>query len=393
MKRKFRFLAWIFVICALSVARTFCSVGVVALAVKTTTRRQVERIAKNDFQPNIHYLHSLGKEFLETPVLITGVLDPSECEQMCYSLMAVSDMLDVNVQRKRKGREAGSTELYHCMLEQGISAVMDSTHDDSRLIFEEGLLERDASLQVLSRRLIAAQEALFTDEDWLQHFPPQLKPSSCVVIAGEGATSTLHRDPLEWTGTSVCLEGSKVWRFLPPVPNVSAVDDSLDSYRLASIAWDEYDTPISAGWQSDYNLYNTRHNDIPSAQSLDELNDTKKWKLMDEIAADTIKLQPNTLQQSTLWTAVQRPGDLLIIPAHWWHQTYALEPSIAIASQRCGTVRDAPRLVHHILETTSLIKDKDVCRRVLRDTYTNGIHGTPKEIVSNLFKELSYFLQ
>ena len=173
--------------------------------------------------------------------------------------MGVASKLHVAVQRKRQTMNGTSIrlDLQECTLEQGIHAVMDSCHTDSRLIFEEGLLERGESsalVSLKSKRLAAVQESLFTDEDWLQHFSSNTKPSSCVVIAGEGATSTLHRDPLEWTGTSVCLEGTKVWRFLPPSPNVTAVDELLNSYRLESIAWDEHNIALSAGWQSDYNL-------------------------------------------------------------------------------------------------------------------------------------------
>ena len=314
----------------------------------------MDRVAKTDFNAHIHYLHSSLDKFGETPVLVTGALQPRECEKLCDLVMSESDRVQVSLQRKRNVKNTTNTELYHCTLKQGIHAVMSSTHQDSRLIFQEGLLESHKHFQLVSERISQAQESVFCDdEDWFQHFPSQVKPSSCVIIAGEGATSTLHRDPLEWTGTSLCLEGSKVWRFVPPSPNVTAIDNLLKCYRLDSIAWEDYDIPLSAGWQSDYNLYDRRANEIPSAQSLDEMKPERKWKLTEDIAADLTQLQPNT-QISSMWTAVQRPGDLMIIPAHWWHQTYALEPSIAVASQRCGALRDAPRVVHHILEKTCI---------------------------------------
>ena len=347
-----------------------------------TQMRSVDRIAKTDFHVETHYHHSPQDTFMETPILVENVLDSCTCEEICDVLLSAN--LEVNVQRKQKER---STDIYHVTLEQGVHVIMASQHDDSCLIFEEGLLEREPSLQMISERLMGARESLFTDEDWLAHFPTEVEPTSCVVIAGEGATSTLHRDPLEWTGTSLCLEGTKIWRFVPPMPNVAAIDDALASYRLNSIAWDENDLPISAGWQSNFNLFDKRSKDIPSARSFDEMEPSEKWKEMEAIATDVLSLQPN-VKVSQLWTAVQKPGDLLIIPAYWWHQTYALEPSVAVASQRCGTKRDAPRLVRHILETSGLIHDTETVKGLLRDSYEDGSES-PREIINKLFTKLA----
>merc|ERR1711983_229432 len=52
-------------------------------------------------------------------------------------------------------------------------------------------------------------------------------------------------------------------------------------------------------------------------------------------------------------TAIQHPGDLLLIPAHWWHQTYAPLPSLAVASQRCGAKVDGANVIRHVLKTAN----------------------------------------
>jgi len=391
-------LSWVSAIFLL--ARRHYSVGAFAFRVGATDINTVQAIPASDFDPDIHYRHDDNHEFPETPVLLESVLDLYECEKMvCDTLMAAaSESTIVTLQRKLKsvtGKQETSMELHDCTLTQGIDAIMDSTHADSRFIFQEGLLEQDNQLALnsLSKRLYAAQESLFTDEDWLQHFPSDIRPSSCVVMAGEGATSTLHRDPLEWTGTSLCLEGTKVWRFMAPSPTVQVVDELLHSYRLESIAWDdEHDTALSAGWQSDFNLFDTRSDDVPSAQALDEMESVKKCELMTSIARDTSKLEPNLPLDSTkIYSVIQKPGDLLVIPAHWWHQTYGLEPSIAVASQRCGTIRDAPRLVHHILETAGLAHDVEMYKRLYQDSFEDSTEP-PRQIVGRLFQDIAVSL-
>jgi hypothetical protein len=390
--------SWVHVSAIFLLARRHYSVGALAFRVGATDINTVQTIPAPDFDPDIHYRHDDNHQFPETPVLVESVLDPYECETMCDTLMAASDSTIVTLQRKLKsvtGKQETSMELHDCTLTRGIDAIMDSTHADSRFVFQEGLLEQDnqlLALNSLSKRLYAAQESLFTDEDWLQHFPSDMRPSSCVVMAGEGATSTLHRDPLEWTGTSLCLEGTKVWRFMAPSPTVQVVDELLHSYRLESIAWDgdEHDTALSAGWQSDFNLFDTRSDSVPSAQALNEMESVQqKYELMMSIARDTSKLEPNLPLDSTkIYSVIQKPGDLLVIPAHWWHQTYGLEPSITVASQRCGTIRDAPRLVHHILETAGLAHDVEMYKRLYQDSFEDSTEP-PRQIVGRLFQDIA----
>jgi hypothetical protein len=71
---------------------------------------------------------------------------------------------------------------------------------------------------------------------------------------------------------------------------------------------------------------------------------------LDSLSLDGNLLSPNLPSDLSpiIHTVVQKAGDLLLIPAHWWHQTYGFEPSVAVASQRCGTL-DAERVFQHIL--------------------------------------------
>ena len=172
-----------------------------------------------------------------------------------------------------------------------------------------------------------------------------------MIFAGEGARSTLHRDPFEWTGLSLCLEGSKVWRFVSAERDgIAAVDGLLGAYRLVSETWGS----ISAGWQSDESLFKTRREDVPSARTLANMADADRRRAIDDVAQSDTALEAS-LNGLVCETLVQHAGDVVVIPRGYYHQTYALEASVAVASQRCG-LHDAHTVVNHILETTDNTK-------------------------------------
>ena len=45
-------------------------------------------------------------------------------------------------------------------------------------------------------------------------------------------------------------------------------------------------------------------------------------------------------------------GEMVLIPARWWHQTYALEPSVAVASQHVGR-HNAGDMIAHSLDVAA----------------------------------------
>jgi hypothetical protein len=272
----------------------------------------------------------------------------------------------ITLQQRDKVQQ--KTKLYECTLDQAIDLMMcQSNHTQSMIAFCEGLLEnvRDGT-QFNGKQQLALKD---DNIDWFDSFPPEFRPTDCVILAGEGATSTLHRDPFEWTGTSLCLEGTKLWRFISPSNSTSssddgenalqAIDDLVGAYRLPSVAWDdESGVSLSAGWQSDSSLYSDRDASVPSAKALSEMEDSARFTTLENIALEwPTSLHPNfDTNNCSCWTIIQKPGDLLLIPAHWWHQTYALEPSLAVSSQRCGSTIDAARVIRHILSTTSTLE-------------------------------------
>jgi hypothetical protein len=410
----------------MTTTRVHCIAILVAFTVASALQIQsVPRVKIFDSDKHYYHEHSPTGEassprdlFYETPVLVENVLPLDKCEAICDRLMMSGEDLRVTVQRKTKrsdGNDQPTTRLYECKLSRAIDLMMQSKPDDCFFCFSEGLLDGngDAMHETIAL-LTSVRENLFTgnkkakDHDLFDYFPPEVKPSDCVILAGEGATSTLHRDPFSWTGTSLCLEGSKIWRFVPPPglqrvitgsngkSSVSEVDNLMKSYRLPSSAWNrgesgDNEVTISAGWQSDFSLYALKSPGIRSAREWSEEECGSKLEDMTSIAMSTDLLAPSpdikNNENISIWTVVQNPGDLLVIPAFWWHQTYALEPSLAIASQRCGLHRDTARVIEHILETSGT-NEKVAEQSVLLNKHSFADQD-PELIVSALFDQLS----
>ena len=422
-------------------ARVFPAIALISVIGRTQTMttsglqtiQSVPRVSADAFDCQKHYYHthppieedptvSFDEQdlFYETPVLVEKALS-DKCELITDQLLQSADDLKVTVQRKTKhtskvrgNKQQSTTKLYECSFNQAVDLMMQSTPDDCFFCFSEGLLNnghdgQEKDMEEIVSILDSSKERLFNDCDLFQSFPDEIKPSDCVILAGEGATSTLHRDPFSWTGTSLCLEGSKVWRFIAPpgancaIPEsngesgVSQIDETLKSYRLQSSAWDRgssdeesgfVEVPLSAGWQSDFSLYETRSPGIPSARDWSDIGIDSRMKDMTSIALSAESLKPSAVldenQDLVIWTVVQNPGDLLVIPAYWWHQTYALEPSLAIASQRCGLDRDAARVVHHVLETSGAEKSNHPLLK--RESFKGK---DPELIISALLDQLA----
>jgi hypothetical protein len=336
---------------------------------------------------------------LDRPILIIDALTSSACEQLCDEWIQAVGSKTIQVQHKHKKRQgsATTTTIYECTVSQCLDVLMQSTPQNSYFAFVEGLLDANESLASLRATLTDTRESLFPNKtNWFDLFPTNIKPSDCVVLAGTGATSTLHRDPFEWTGTSLCLEGRKLWRFLSPS---DGWDARLESYRLASTAWDADTTEaneltLSAGWQSDLSLYEAVPSEqMPTARELADSCEADPETYLEELACTNRYLTPIEkihARAGVDWCAVvQHPGELLIIPALWYHQTYAPEPSLAVASQRCGSSLDIARVVNHILSLQPQRKN-DVLPMPLQkllDVKNNG-SADPQSSVALLFDYL-----
>ncbi|GMH82138.1 hypothetical protein TrVE_jg12990 [Triparma verrucosa] len=260
------------------------------------------------------------------PILISNVLTPSEANSLASSFYDIYSNAILPMQTKI------DQTVYHedVPLSTFLNTVNTSTHTSPIFCFAEGLL----SDSPLSSDLTSIRDSVFSpfDPDWFQSFPSSIRPTDCVVLSGAGSTSTLHRDPFEWTGTSLCLSGKKTWRFIKSTP---AIESTLSMKRVPSIAWCEID--LSAGWESPNTLFSIVDSFVPAGL-------TPEPKTSDDLRPD-IPLPEGT----EVYEVTQNEGDFIIIPKNWIHQTYSTVSSLAVASQRCG-LGDVKSVMEHMGE-------------------------------------------
>ena len=317
------------------------------------------------------------------------------------------------------GSQSAATSLLESTLGDFVELCFESGHDASYFLLDEDLLgDFDRAecelrstralrgIRILPQRpnkhRLELPSMLFPDGDWFNLFPSPVRPKQpCLIMGGAGARSSLHCDPMSWTGWNYLVEGSKLWTLFPPDDDdgddedgggdelglrddpaqaaaaksgASRLEESLSSKRLESSAWDEGVYNISAGWESPFDLYHRRlpgngqSGDWPSASALGVMPTVTRDDALKRIqkaaqnehpfAPSSQRLDLNgassgeglptedcgergseveaTMNSSPLRrriTILQREGELLLIPPKWWHQTYHLEPSVAIAGQ------------------------------------------------------------
>jgi len=151
-----------------------------------------------------------------------------------------------------------------------------------------------------------------------------------MILSGSGASSTFHRDPFEWTGTSLLLQGEKIWRFIKSTPKIEQL---LEMESVVSEAWGDLD--VSAGYQSPHTLYKRVDSFLPATFT--------------PTPSSGSDLRPDLNLDVECYEVLQKPGDIIIIPKDWIHQTYSINDTISCASQRCG-VGDVKSVLGHMAE-------------------------------------------
>jgi hypothetical protein len=118
-------------------------------------------------------------------------------------------------------------------------------------------------------------------------------------VGGKGARSSLHVDMYNWTGWNALVVGSKRWRFLPP----STSPDTTYSYRNPN------KRGFIAGYKSAATLFHSQGKCV------------------------VVPLAFPNLRHAVVYETIQKPGEVVMIPPGWWHETLHLGFTTAIASQ------------------------------------------------------------
>ena len=218
-----------------------------------------------------------------------------------------------------------------------------SQHHDSILVMDENLLAGGGLL---------AEAPCYLKEDWFQEFPEMLRPSqTCLILGGRGSRSDLHADPLSWTGWNSLLEGSKAWRFYGEASfqkNVRPFGIKSEHVELCS---------IGASFVSPVDTYATG-TDFERPFSL-----TADFARFPEMSK-----APQPLEY------VQKAGETLIFPGHWWHQTYHLGATVGLAGQILNH-RNLRRVMGHVIDWCGLEVDERIWEK------------SPQEVIAQVLGE------
>ncbi|CAK9016003.1 unnamed protein product [Durusdinium trenchii] len=247
-------------------------------------------------------------------VLVLRDTFPKICRDRSYLHAFLEQCGDVELcyQRNCQGVVTKSKASLHKVQKQ----LLFSCHDDSILVMDENILS-------------SGTEALLEDapsylkDDWFRHFPQMLRPSPlCLILGGVGARSDLHADPLSWTGWNCLLEGSKTWRFYCHEPA---------------------DSPAFSATRRPFGIKSGPHELCSIGTGMASHEDT--WALGCQLKA------------SEPLEYVQRPGETLIFPGHWWHQTYHLTATVGFAGQLLNQ-RNLRRVMEHVTDWCGMTMDK-----------------------------------
>ncbi|CAJ1423816.1 unnamed protein product [Effrenium voratum] len=229
---------------------------------------------------------------------------------------AVSDQrCEVQFKRMTAGKEPVKSGA---ALAEVQTLLAESRGEDSVLLMDETLLAPFA-------QRILEQAPAYLQSDWFHLFPPSWQPSPlCLILGGVGARSDLHADPLAWTGWNCLLRGRKLWRFFPA--GRSACDAEP---RFGAVP-----RPFGVGRGELCAIGCGRGSAKDSFQ--EDLGPCLEY--------------------------LQQPGETLIFPGHWWHQTYHLTTTEGFAGQLLNG-QNLRRVMEHIVSWCHLEVEEEIWQR------------------------------
>eukprot|EP00747_Dinoflagellata_sp_TGD_P055951 gnl/TRDRNA2_/TRDRNA2_149825_c0_seq1.p1 gnl/TRDRNA2_/TRDRNA2_149825_c0~~gnl/TRDRNA2_/TRDRNA2_149825_c0_seq1.p1 ORF type:complete len:437 (-),score=76.77 gnl/TRDRNA2_/TRDRNA2_149825_c0_seq1:101-1411(-) len=208
----------------------------------------------------------------------------------------------------------GSTTL-SCILKR---CYMASSHRAAMMMMDENIIRRAALLDELQQLL---PEAVRDQNDLFQRWPSVLQPArQCLIMGGTGGCSTLHTDMLAWTGWNALFIGRKHWKFFPPAPEVG-VDLGAEVREMGG----QFNLGFSC--TSPVDMFHT-----VNGQKCPERAPDPRFSDSVTFGPDAERY-PRAAKVHPLLEVIQMPGEVIIFPAHYFHQTYHYDPTIAIASQ------------------------------------------------------------
>jgi hypothetical protein len=274
---------------------------------------------------------------LDEPVVVENVLPLEDCTAWTRHILTRSGHEDPLVERR------GNTK---CMkLEDAVALVMqESSHYDPIYVSSKG-----SSCSTDQLPLYDVLDSLFTEgeqdgkmRDWLPLFTLHAPFADNVVVAGQGSSSPLECRP--YYRFSVGLSGNQVWRILPP----DALRQPSESIQIT--AWDGFE--FSVGYlQRNGGLFEFRHSEVAHDFGESPYMDEDKFIEFQDLVEQPDLLKPS-LSVKGWYSTVLLDGDVLVIPPHWWYQSYGLEFSVSLQSQRCHDLSD---LLLHIVQESSLV--------------------------------------
>ena len=137
------------------------------------------------------------------------------------------------------------------------------------------------------------------ERDLFMQFPELARPNNLMLLwGGAYSRSLLHVDPYNWTGTNGVIFGQKYWKLYPP-----GEPDVVEG------------------------LYGEGH------EASSYINSPHYFSPLDAFAPD-IRRYPKFLEaEKHVLRAVQKPGELMLIPSGWWHMAYNPVETLAFSSQ------------------------------------------------------------
>lgn len=192
-----------------------------------------------------------------------------------------------------------------------------SSHRTAVMMMDENIIRKAALIDNLLESL---PEAVQPESDLFSQWPMSMQPAKqCLIMGGAGGCSTLHTDMLGWTGWNLLLSGQKHWKFFAPAPEVG--EDLIAEVR-------EMGGTFNLGFSctSPVDMFHTVDGERCPDKGPNPM-------LSHSVFGPDVQRFPTSAHVKPLLEVVQRTGELVIFPAHYFHQTYHYGPTVAVASQ------------------------------------------------------------